>query len=88
MNAAAQNQITREGLTTFAGSMGHRTWGSCSKAPVTSSDYAVSYTTGDGGLSNAVPNRKEDSMVWVNPYYRIRFGKLEHVCGHFRSHPA
>jgi hypothetical protein len=27
-------------------------------------------------------------MVWVNPYTRMRFGRLEYVCGHYRSYPG
>lgn len=26
--------------------------------------------------------------VHVPPYVRFRFGKLEHVCEHWRSHPG
>ena len=26
--------------------------------------------------------------VYVRPYTRIRFGKLEDVCQHWRSHPG
>ena len=29
----------------------------------------------------------EADMVWVDPYVRIRFGRLEHVSGHYRSLP-
>lgn len=25
-----------------------------------------------------------DTHTWIEPYYRIRFGKLEHVRGHWR----
>ena len=25
--------------------------------------------------------------IWIEPYYRIRFGKLEQVRGHWRSMP-
>jgi hypothetical protein len=27
-------------------------------------------------------------MLWVEPYYRIRFGRLEHVRGHWRALPV
>lgn len=26
-------------------------------------------------------------LVWVNDYTRIRFGRLEHVRGHYRGRP-
>jgi len=26
--------------------------------------------------------------VFVSPYVRFRFGRLEHVCQHWRSHPG
>lgn len=26
-------------------------------------------------------------MIWIEPYYRIREGKLQHVCGHWRRMP-
>ena len=26
-------------------------------------------------------------LVYVRSYTRTRFGKLEHVCSHFRRHP-
>lgn len=26
--------------------------------------------------------------VFVNAYHRIRFGRLEFVCAHWRSHPT
>lgn len=69
-----------------AGSLGHWTWALLPKGTGHVSRLRHLYHRGDG-LSNAVPNRKGDTMVWVNPYHRIRFGKLEHVCGHFRGLP-
>lgn len=24
------------------------------------------------------------AMIYIEPYYRIRFGSIEHVCGHWR----
>ena len=27
-------------------------------------------------------------LVWVNPYHRVRFGRLEYVRGHYRSSPS
>jgi hypothetical protein len=29
----------------------------------------------------------EAQMVWVNPYHRVRYGKIESVKGHYRSFP-
>ena len=26
-------------------------------------------------------------MIWIDPYYRVRFGKLESVKGHWRPLP-
>lgn len=33
------------------------------------------------------PNRRYDMMsgVFVNAYERVRFGRVEHVCAHWRS---
>jgi len=33
-----------------------------------------------------VYNRVKD--VFVNKYTRFRFGRIEHVCQHWRSHPG
>lgn len=26
-------------------------------------------------------------MIWIEPYYRLRFGRLEHIRGHWRALP-
>ena len=38
-------------------------------------------------LSRPILAKGENAMIWVNPYNRVRFGKTESVCGHFRSLP-
>ncbi len=27
-------------------------------------------------------------MIWIDPYWRVRNGKTEHVCGHWRRLPG
>jgi hypothetical protein len=27
-------------------------------------------------------------MIWVDPYYRVRDGVIQHVCGHWRRKPG
>ena len=38
-------------------------------------------------LQYASQNTRLTLMVWVNPYFRVRFGHVEFVSGHFRSSP-
>ena len=32
--------------------------------------------------------RGRNSMLWIEPYYRIRDGVLQHLRGHWRSLPS
>jgi hypothetical protein len=40
-------------------------------------------------MSAAIPQpfSKGSAMIWIDAYWRIRFGRVEHVIGHFRSLP-